>query len=109
MANAFLENYWFNNEITPNCIDLQKIEKKSWESFVSMPRGGERRSLKCTPMTEEETIKWFLDNLKPPYYEKIISVQVPHFASLISIRECMDEGIISKRIINPTILYSLME
>lgn len=60
-------------------------------------------------MTEEEMIKWFLDNLKPPYYEKMISVQVPHFASLISIGECMDEGIISKRIINPTILYSLME
>ena len=76
---------------------------------MSMPKGGERRSLKCTPMTEEEMIKWFRGNLKPPSYEKMISVQVPHFASLISIRECMDEGIISKKIINPTVLYSLME
>ena len=52
-------------------------------------------------MTEEEMFKWFLDNLKPPYYEKMIS--------LIPIRERAEEGILSKKIIDLTILYSLME
>ena len=33
MANAFLEYYWFNIEIVPDSIVLQRIEKKSGESF----------------------------------------------------------------------------
>ena len=37
--------------------------------------------------------KWFIDNLKPPYYEKMINNQVNHFASLIPIGKCIDEGI----------------
>ena len=60
-------------------------------------------------MMEDEMIKWFIDNLKPLYYEKIISAQVTHFANLIPIRERIDEGIKSKKIVDLTILYSLME
>ena len=33
MANAFLEYYQFNTEIAPNCKVLQRIEKKSKDSF----------------------------------------------------------------------------
>ena len=60
-------------------------------------------------MIEDEMIKWFIDNLKPPYYEEMISAQVICFASLIPIGEHIDEGIKTKKIIDPTILYSLME
>ena len=42
-------------------------------------------------MMEDKMIKWFIDNLKPPYYEKMISAQVTHFASLILIGERIDE------------------
>ena len=77
---------------------------------VSMPKGGEKKAAQVQPpMTKEEMIKWFLDNLKPPYYEKMISVQVPHFANLIPIGGHVDKGIISKKVIDPTALYSLME
>ena len=34
MANAFLEYYWFNTEIAPECTVLMRIEKKSGESFL---------------------------------------------------------------------------
>ena len=37
------------------------------------------------PMMEDKMIKWFIDNLKPLYYEKMINAQVTHFVSLISI------------------------
>ena len=46
---------------------------------------------------EEEMIKWFIDNLKPPYYKKMISAQVTHFGSLIPIRKRVDKGIRSKK------------
>ena len=60
-------------------------------------------------MMEEEMIKWFIDNLKPPYYKKIISAQVTHFASLIPIGAHIDEGIRSKKIVNPEALNSMIE
>ena len=60
-------------------------------------------------MMEEEMIKWFIDNFKPPYYVKIISAQVSYFASLISIRECIDEGISNKKLVDPEALISMIE
>ena len=60
-------------------------------------------------MMEDEMIKWFIDNLKPPYYEKMISAQVTHFASLIPIGEHVDEGIRSKKIVNPKALNSMIK
>ena len=58
---------------------------------------------------EEEMIKWFINNVKPPYYEKMINAQVTHFASLIPIGECIDEGIRSKKIVDPKALSSMIE
>ena len=60
-------------------------------------------------MMEDEMIKWFIDNLKPPYYEKMISAKVTHFASLILIRERIDMGIRSKKIIDLETLNSMIE
>ena len=54
-------------------------------------------------------IKWFNDNLKPPYYEKMISTQITHFASLIPIGERIDKGIRSKKIMDPESLSSMVE
>ena len=58
-------------------------------------------------MMENEMIKWFINNLKPSYYKKIISTQVIHFASLIPIGERIDEGIRSKKIMDPKSLSSM--
>ena len=58
---------------------------------------------------EDEMIKWFIDNLKPPYYERMISAQVTHFASLIPIREHIDEGIRSNKIVDLEAWNSMIE
>ena len=58
---------------------------------------------------EYEMIKWFIDNLKPPYYEKMISAQVTYFVSQIPIEESIDEGIISKKIVDFEALNSMIE
>ncbi|KAL0015461.1 hypothetical protein SO802_002530 [Lithocarpus litseifolius] len=54
-------------------------------------------------------IKWFINNFKPPYYEKMISVQVTHFTSLIPNGKRIDEGIMSKKIIAPEASSSMIE
>ena len=77
---------------------------------MSMPKGGSSWLCKCfLPMKEDEMIKWFIDNFKPPYYERMISAQVTHFASLIPIGECIDENIRSKKIVDPKALNSMIE
>ena len=58
---------------------------------------------------EERMIKWFIDNLNPPYSEKMISAQVTHFASLIPIVGRIDEGIRSKKIVDPKALNFMIE
>ena len=60
-------------------------------------------------MMKNEMIKWFINNLKPPYYEKMISTQVTRFAILIPIRECIDEGIRSKKIMDAESLNSVVK
>ena len=69
-----------------------------WASYTS-----------ATPMMENEMIKWFIDNLEPPYYEKMISTQATHFASLITIGERINEGIESKKIMDAKSLSSMVE
>ena len=74
MANSFLEYYRFNIEIAPNHTVLIRTEKKSGESFWEYAqRWRELDTQVQPPMMENEMIKWCIDNLKPPYYEKMIS------------------------------------
>ena len=110
MANAFLEYYLFNTMIAFDYTVLKRIEKKSRESFHEYtPRWHELAAQVLPPMMEDEMTKLFIDNLDPPYYEKMISAQVTYFASLIPIRQLIDEGIKSKKIVNPEALNSMIE
>ena len=110
MANAFLEYYRFNTKIAPDRTVLQRTKKKSGESFCEYTQWWHELATQVLPpMMEYEMIKWFIDNLKPPYYEKMISAQVTHFVSQIPIEESIDEGIISKKIVDFEALNSMIE
>ena len=99
MANSFLEYYQFNIEIAPYRIVLQRTEKKSGESFHKYAqRWRELAAQVKPPMMENKMIKWFIDNLKPLYYDKMISTQVTHFASLILIGERIAKVLGSRRL-----------
>ena len=74
MANAFLEYYRFNTKIAPDRTILQRAKRESGESFREYAqRWRELASKVLPPMMEEEMIKWFINNLKPSYYQKMIS------------------------------------
>ena len=75
MANSFLEYYQFNIEIAPDSIILQSTKKKSGESFHEYAQTWRELAAQVQPpMMENEMIKWFIDNLKPLYYKKMISI-----------------------------------
>ena len=110
MANSFLEYYRFNTKIAPDRTVLMRTKKKSGESFQKYAqRWHELAAQVQPPMMENEMIKCFIDNLEPSYYEKMISTQVNHFASLTRIGECIDEGIRSKKIMDAASLSYMVE
>ena len=110
MANSFLEYYRFNIEIALDCTILIRTEKKSGESFQEYAQKWCELATQMQPsMMENEMIKGFINNLKPPYYEKMISTQVTHFASIIPIGERIDKGIRSKKIMDLESLSSMVE
>ena len=74
MAISFLEYCRFNTDIALDRTILIRIKKKSGESFREYAqRWRELAAQVQPPMVENEMIKWFIDNLKPLYYEKMIS------------------------------------
>ena len=74
MANVFLEYYQISTEIAPDRIVLQRIEKKSGESLHEYAQRWRKLAAQMLPpMMEDKITKWFIDNLKPPYYEKMIN------------------------------------
>ena len=106
MANAFWKYYRFNTKIVPITQFFRGQKKNSGESFheyVYWLR--EPAAQMLLPMMENKIIKWFIDNRKPPHYDKMIIAQVTHFASLIPI----DEGIRSKKIVDPEALNFMIE
>ena len=101
MANSFLEYYQFNTKLAPNHTILQRTEKKSGESFYEYAQMWRELAAQVQPpMMENEMIKWFIDNLKPPYYEKMISTPIG---------ERIDKGIKSKKIMDLESLSSMVE
>ena len=71
MANAFLEYYRFNTKIAPDRTVFIRTENKSGKSFQEYAQRWQDLAAQVqTPMTENEMTKWFIDNFKPPYYEK---------------------------------------
>ena len=105
-----MEYYRFNTKIAPDCIVLMGTEKKDRESFREYAQRWHELATQVLPsMMEDEMINWFIDNLKPPYYKKMICAQVTHFASLIPIGDHIDEGIRSKKIVDLETLNSMIE
>ena len=69
-----LDYYCFNTKIAPDHIALQRIEKKSGESFCTYAKRWCELAIQLLPpMMEDERIKRFINNLKPSYYKKMIS------------------------------------
>ena len=77
MTNSFLKYYSFITEIALDRMVLMRTEKKIGESFREYAeRWCELAAQVQPPMMENEMIKWFINNLRPPYYEKMINTQV---------------------------------
>jgi hypothetical protein len=110
LANTFLAQYGFNSQIAPDRFDLQRMEKKSNETFREYAqRWREKAARARPPLDEREMIKIFVDTLKNPYFDRMIGLQMQFFVDLIPVGERIEDALKTKKIVDMTALMALAE
>uniref|UniRef100_A0A2N9F3J1 RNase H type-1 domain-containing protein n=1 Tax=Fagus sylvatica TaxID=28930 RepID=A0A2N9F3J1_FAGSY len=110
LADTFLAQYGFNSQIAPDRFDLQRMEKKSNETFREYAqRWREKAARARPPLDEREMIKIFVDTLKNPYFDRMIGLQMQFFVDLIPMGERIEDALKTKKIVDMTALMALAE
>jgi hypothetical protein len=110
LADTFLAQYGFNSQIAPNRFDLQRMEKKSNETFREYAqRWREKAARARPPLDEREMIKIFVDTLKNPYFDRMMGLQMQFFVDLIPVGERIEDALKTKKIVDMTALMALAE
>ena len=108
LADIFLAQYGHNVHSALDHFDLQRMEKKSGESFREYAqRWRERASMVHPPFKEKEMMKIFIDTLKNPYFDRMLGLQLQFFTDLIPIRERVEDAVKSKNIVDTSALLAL--
>uniref|UniRef100_A0A2N9ITG6 Integrase catalytic domain-containing protein n=1 Tax=Fagus sylvatica TaxID=28930 RepID=A0A2N9ITG6_FAGSY len=90
-------NTGFNSQIAPDRFDLQRMEKKSNETFREYAqRWREKAARARPPLDEREMIKIFVDTLKNPYFDRMIGLQMQFFVDLIPVGERIEDALKTK-------------
>uniref|UniRef100_A0A2N9G1N4 RNase H type-1 domain-containing protein n=1 Tax=Fagus sylvatica TaxID=28930 RepID=A0A2N9G1N4_FAGSY len=110
LADTFLAQYGFNSQIASDRFDLQRMEKKSNETFREYAqRWREKAARARPPLDEREMIKIFVDTLKNPYFDRMIGLQMQSFVDLIPVGERIEDALRTKKIVDTTALMALAE
>jgi hypothetical protein len=110
LADTFLAQYGFNSQIASDRFDLQRMEKKSNETFREYAqRWREKAARARPPLDEREMIKIFVDTLKNPYFDRMIGLQMQFFVDLIPVGERIEDALKTKKIVDMTALMALAE
>uniref|UniRef100_A0A2N9HJ15 Retrotransposon gag domain-containing protein n=1 Tax=Fagus sylvatica TaxID=28930 RepID=A0A2N9HJ15_FAGSY len=95
-------------KIAPDRFDLQRMEKKSNETFREYAqRWREKAARARPPLDEREMIKIFVDTLKNPYFDRMIGLQMQFFVDLIPVGERIEDVVKTKKIVDMTALMAL--
>ncbi|KAE8672368.1 hypothetical protein F3Y22_tig00111843pilonHSYRG00112 [Hibiscus syriacus] len=75
LAKSFLEQYKHINDMRPDRVMLQSLEKKHNESFRQYAQRWRDLSVQVhPPLDEKETRKLFVQTLKAPYFEHLVAI-----------------------------------
>ncbi|XP_017420412.1 uncharacterized protein LOC108330438 [Vigna angularis] len=112
LVEAFLRQYGYNKDLTPDRAQLKNTVKKESESFREYAqRWREIASQVEPPLSDKEMTTTFLNTLQPPFYEHMLSISVSSsFADIVVIGERVESGIRNGKIaLGPELVASLNE
>ena len=86
------------------------MEKKSNETFREYAQQWrEVVAWARPPLNEKEMIRIFVDTLKNPYFNRIVSLQLQFFVDLILVEERTEDAVKTKEIMDMPTLMALVE
>ncbi|XP_017423680.1 uncharacterized protein LOC108332894 [Vigna angularis] len=111
LVDAFLRQYEYNKDLTPDRIQLQNMVKKESESFREYAQRWREIVVQVEPpLRDKEMTTIFLNTLQPPFYEHMISSVSSSFADIVVIGERVEGGIRNGKIaLGPQLVASLNE
>ncbi|KAA0036947.1 uncharacterized protein E6C27_scaffold86G00270 [Cucumis melo var. makuwa] len=106
LADAFLKQYKHNIDMAPDRLDLQRMEKKSSESFKEYAQRWRDMDAEVQPpLTDKEMTSMFINTLRAPFYERMIGNASTNFSDIIVIGERIEYGIKHGRLAEATTEY----
>ncbi|RDX60624.1 hypothetical protein CR513_61217, partial [Mucuna pruriens] len=86
LADAFVRQYKYNEDMAPDRSRLQNLSKKDSEDFKEYAqRWRELAAQVQPPLPEREMVTMFIDTLPPPYFDKTVGSVASSFADLIKV------------------------
>ncbi|RDX85813.1 hypothetical protein CR513_32936, partial [Mucuna pruriens] len=94
LAEAFLKQYRYNEDMAPDRSRLQNMAKKDHEGFKEYAQKWRELAAQVQPpLAEKEMVSTFIDTLPTPYYEIIVGSVSSNFADLVIIGERIEAGL----------------
>ncbi|XP_012453461.2 uncharacterized protein LOC105775498 [Gossypium raimondii] len=99
LAQAFMKQYSYVTDITPDRITLQDMEKKQNESFRQYAqRWREVATQVQPPLLEKEVTELFINTLKAPFIDHMLGSATKSFSDMVMSGEMIENAIRSDKI-----------
>ncbi|RDX81458.1 hypothetical protein CR513_37860, partial [Mucuna pruriens] len=94
LAEAFLKQYKYNEDMAPDRSRLQNMIKKEQEGFKECAQRWRKLAVQVQPsITEREMVTMFIDTLPSPYFDKVMGNVASNFTDLVMVGERIELGI----------------
>jgi len=99
LVKAFVTQYKHMTDLAPDRLTLQTMEKKSTETFKEYAqRWRDVAAQVDPPLTERESNYTFIETLKGPLYDRLVTSISGSFADIVVVGECLEKAIKSGKI-----------
>ncbi|KAF8396321.1 hypothetical protein HHK36_017936 [Tetracentron sinense] len=110
LAEVFLDHFRFNTTDVANRMDVQRMYKKSTETFKQYAHRWRGVAARVKPpMTETEMVSTFISTLKQPYYGYLLGYYASNFTTIVHIGDGIDDGIKTGKLADYEYLHNMFE
>ncbi|RDX92413.1 hypothetical protein CR513_25462, partial [Mucuna pruriens] len=98
LAEAFLRQYKYNQDIAPDRSRLQNLSKMEFEGFKDYAQQWRELAAQVQPsLTEKEMVTMFTNALSSPFYDKVVGSVASSFADLVTVGERIESSLKRKK------------